>query len=117
MKLLRKTLNLHVMKDQKTLDEELTPLDRWDRARTLMLESLYKPDNHLRSCSHNQKCYDELMSIRDQVVELVRDMPNPHGEPLPFGKKNTHVEPTVTCLLYTSPSPRDRTRSRMPSSA
>ena len=24
---------------------------------------------------------------------------------------------TPTCLLYTSPSPRDRTRSRMPSSA
>ena len=24
---------------------------------------------------------------------------------------------TATCLLYTSPSPRDRTRSRMPSSA
>ena len=25
--------------------------------------------------------------------------------------------PTLYCLLYTSPSPRDRTRSRMPSSA
>ena len=25
--------------------------------------------------------------------------------------------PMATCLLYTSPSPRDRTRSRMPSSA
>ena len=25
--------------------------------------------------------------------------------------------PVYTCLLYTSPSPRDRTRSRMPSSA
>src|SRR5665811_1835785 len=25
--------------------------------------------------------------------------------------------PVMTCLLYTSPSPRDRTRSRMPSSA
>ena len=25
--------------------------------------------------------------------------------------------PFITCLLYTSPSPRDRTRSRMPSSA
>ena len=24
---------------------------------------------------------------------------------------------SYTCLLYTSPSPRDRTRSRMPSSA
>ena len=29
-------------------------------------------------------------------------------------KKNL---PSNTCLLYTSPSPRDRTRSRMPSSA
>eukprot|EP00656_Telonema_subtile_P045087 TRINITY_DN51357_c0_g1_i1.p1 TRINITY_DN51357_c0_g1~~TRINITY_DN51357_c0_g1_i1.p1 ORF type:complete len:1060 (+),score=154.17 TRINITY_DN51357_c0_g1_i1:117-3296(+) len=27
------------------------------------------------------------------------------------------LSPTGTCLLYTSPSPRDRTRSRMPSSA
>ena len=26
-------------------------------------------------------------------------------------------EPNKVCLLYTSPSPRDRTRSRMPSSA
>ena len=31
---------------------------------------------------------------------------------------NRHLIPEVeTCLLYTSPSPRDRTRSRMPSSA
>ena len=28
-----------------------------------------------------------------------------------------HVEKDTVCLLYTSPSPRDRTRSRMPSSA
>ena len=27
------------------------------------------------------------------------------------------VQGYITCLLYTSPSPRDRTRSRMPSSA
>ena len=27
------------------------------------------------------------------------------------------IENIVSCLLYTSPSPRDRTRSRMPSSA
>ena len=27
------------------------------------------------------------------------------------------IENSYTCLLYTSPSPRDRTRSRMPSSA
>ena len=29
----------------------------------------------------------------------------------------THKATIYTCLLYTSPSPRDRTRSRMPSSA
>ena len=28
-----------------------------------------------------------------------------------------HPDITLGCLLYTSPSPRDRTRSRMPSSA
>ena len=28
-----------------------------------------------------------------------------------------HAPHSCTCLLYTSPSPRDRTRSRMPSSA
>ena len=33
--------------------------------------------------------------------------------------KSVHstISPAQTCLLYTSPSPRDRTRSRMPSSA
>ena len=29
----------------------------------------------------------------------------------------TNMFDVRTCLLYTSPSPRDRTRSRMPSSA
>ena len=27
------------------------------------------------------------------------------------------IQKSIACLLYTSPSPRDRTRSRMPSSA
>ena len=33
------------------------------------------------------------------------------------GKHNDLDNVGYTCLLYTSPSPRDRTRSRMPSSA
>ena len=32
-------------------------------------------------------------------------------------KATMEVEAVDDCLLYTSPSPRDRTRSRMPSSA
>ena len=31
--------------------------------------------------------------------------------------KRAHLAKRYACLLYTSPSPRDRTRSRMPSSA
>ena len=35
----------------------------------------------------------------------------------PTGNLDTATTETIACLLYTSPSPRDRTRSRMPSSA
>ena len=35
-------------------------------------------------------------------------------KPIPF---KGQVLNQISCLLYTSPSPRDRTRSRMPSSA
>ena len=34
-----------------------------------------------------------------------------------FGTVNDEMQNIKSCLLYTSPSPRDRTRSRMPSSA
>ena len=33
------------------------------------------------------------------------------------GNANVFVAENVSCLLYTSPSPRDSTSSRMPSSA
>ena len=42
------------------------------------------------------------------------------GAPVDWSRKALAVEtdgPRIICLLYTSPSPRDRTRSRMPSSA
>ena len=43
---------------------------------------------------------DTLLSERDKLNEQLQEIIDKH-----------------TCLLYTSPSPRDRTRSRMPSSA
>ena len=73
-----------------------TKQEKWERGKTLFLESVHKPDHELRGCAHNQQCFHELMEIRDQVIELVRDLPNPHAEPLAFGKKNNHVEPTIT---------------------
>ena len=70
--------------------------EKWDRGRTLLLESLYKPDDKLRGCAFNQGCKDELLEIRDQVIEMVREMKNPHSPKLEFGKKNDHVEPTIS---------------------
>ena len=74
----------------------MTDLEKWDRARTLLLESLYKPDHQLRSCAFNQECKDEMISLRDSIIEYVKSIPNPHAPPLEFGKKNNHVEPTIT---------------------
>ena len=74
----------------------MNELERWDRARTLLLESLYKPDHQLRSCAFNQECKDEMISLRDSIIEYVKSIPNPHTPPLEFGKKNDHVEPTIT---------------------
>ena len=73
-----------------------TKQEKWDRGKTLMLESLHKPDDRLRGCAHNQECFHELLEIRDELIEIVRNMPNPHSPPLAFGKKNNHVEPTIT---------------------
>ena len=73
-----------------------TKQEKWNRGKTLMLESLHKPDDRLRGCAHNQECFHELLEIRDEVLEIVRNMPNPHSPPLAFGKKNNHVEPTIT---------------------
>ncbi len=72
--------------------------EKWDRGRTLLLESLYKPDDRLRGCAYNQECYDEMIALRDHVIELIKSMDNPHCPPvkIPFGKKNNAVTPTVT---------------------
>ena len=76
------------MKDQNPVHEEESKFEKWDRGKTLFLESVHKPDNQLRSCAHNQKCYNELMEIRDMVIDLVKDIPNPHAPKLKPGDKN-----------------------------
>ena len=65
------------MKDQNSVSDRETSFEKWDRAKSLFLESLYKPDSELRACAHNQKCFNELMEIRESVLDIVKDMPNP----------------------------------------
>ena len=78
----------------------MNELEKWDRGRTLLLESLYKPDSKLRGCAYNQDCFDEMIALRDSVIEMVKEMENPYSSPLTyakaFGEKNDVVVPTVT---------------------
>ena len=62
------------MKDQNSVTEEETKSEKWDRGKSLFLESLFKPDNALRGCAHNQKCYNELMAVREHVLEYVKTL-------------------------------------------
>ena len=71
--------------------------------------------DHLQPGELDQLQVEVADKVRDLLRSLVIDIDNDH---------NTHETAERVakmylqdCLLYTSPSPRDRTRSRMPSSA
>ncbi len=59
------------MKDQNTIHDDEDQVQKYNRAVDLYIESVHKPDTQLRSCAHNQKCYNELMDVRQQVLEYV----------------------------------------------
>ena len=40
-------------------------------ALTIFMESVHKPDPRLRSCAHNQECFNELMEWREEVLEYL----------------------------------------------
>mgnify|MGYP001395578733 FL=1 len=44
---------------------------KWNDALTIFIESVHKPDTKLRSCAHNQECYDELMEVREHVLNYL----------------------------------------------
>ena len=61
------------MKDQASVGEESSAI-KYDRALSLFTESVMKPDHDLRGCAHNQGCYDELMEIREHVLEYLKTL-------------------------------------------
>ena len=60
------------MKDQNTIRDNETQDEKWNRGLDLYIESVHKPDHALRGCAHNQKCYNELMAVREQVIEYLK---------------------------------------------
>ena len=62
------------MHDQKSLDTEETSAEKYQRALDLFTESVMKPDPDLRGCAYNQGCYDDLMEIREHVLEYLKTL-------------------------------------------
>ena len=55
--------------------------------------------------------FETLVSRLDSAIEKIAEVNNNVSRMLAVHEER------ITCLLYTSPSPRDRQKSRMPSSA
>ena len=62
------------MHDQNSIDQSESPSQKYQRALDLFTESVLKPDHNLRGCAHNQGCYDQLMEIREHVLEYLKTL-------------------------------------------
>ena len=103
-------------------------------------EQLYLPDSNGIMCPSNELCYkDQDWLLEDKVVKFLHDNiprkfvrklhvkslsqdlvirhPDADGLWCDFGQTEDLTTRIRNCLLYTSPSPRDLSTSRMPSSA
>lgn len=49
-------------------------IDKWNRGLALFEESVLKPDNELRQDAHDQKCYNELMLVRQHVLDYLKTL-------------------------------------------
>ena len=87
------------------------------------LEKLQSEYNQLKS--ESKESADVIAGLRDELTNAQHDADLLRKDMAKLDKELEHAnalyakseEELKTCLLYTSPSPRDRQKSRMPSSA
>jgi len=53
------------------MTHRMDKVEKRDRALGLFVESVLKPDHELRQCAHNQKCYNELLEWRQEVLDYL----------------------------------------------
>ena len=62
------------MKDQGSVADGESAAIKYERALDLFTESVMKPDHDLRGCAHNQGCYNELLEIRQHVLDYLKTL-------------------------------------------
>ena len=77
-------------------------------------EDMAQPSSTLESAP---RLYDAHAAGPKGAVEAVQQQYTAEGGMACSAEKAPSIVPVKVCLLYTSPSPRDRQKSRMPSSA
>ena len=71
-----------------------------------------------RMISENKSIYLDLDEIEEIIIHYFHEANYEMAEnAIALANQIFPNSISISCLLYTSPSPRDRTRSRMPSSA
>jgi len=48
--------------------------DKRNRGLDLFIESVHKPDHELRQAAHDQRCYHELMDVREVILEHLKTL-------------------------------------------
>lgn len=48
--------------------------EKLNRAISIIIESVLKPDSELRQHAHEEQCYHELMSVRENVIEYLNTL-------------------------------------------
>jgi hypothetical protein len=62
------------MKDQNPISVGESKQDKWNRGLDIFIESVIKPDASLRQCAHNQRCFNELMDVREEVLKHLKTL-------------------------------------------
>ena len=102
-------------------DVRFSVLDQLDQLEEVVLEGSRLPFTGGRLVNETD-AVELLDGVRDELpkeLERAVKLLDRRDEFINIARRNAEeiVEQAQRCLLYTSPSPRDRTRSRMPSSA
>ena len=91
-----------------------------DVDRLLQNEGIVRHRGKIEAVINNARCAQTLVKQEGSLATFFwRYEPHPHAqtEPQTRSKSEESIALSKDCLLYTSPSPRDRYISRMPSSA
>jgi len=59
------------MKDQNPVTDNESKDVKWNRGLDLFIESVHRPDSELRQAAHDQRCFTELMEVREVVLDYI----------------------------------------------